>query len=149
MKRRLILVISIVVVSLLVVLILVTKDSGTLNNPTEDQGNAIRVQGADQVIVHFSNVQYDQIKAAIEARIQANVTDAMGDYEINYREGSLKESFIDGYPIRRALFDIPKLERTFAVQTEGDETTDFSDVRVLCPQPNEMVYQPQKCNDTP
>lgn len=149
MKRRLILVITIVVLGLGVGVGVTLYKQKQSDNKSVNTERPVKVQSAESIASKFSDSQYEDIKNAIEARIESNTPDAKGEYEINYREGSYTESNKDGLLFRRALFDVPKLERSFVVEAEGDSNSNYGDLRILCPKPNELVYKLQECNDTP
>jgi hypothetical protein len=85
-------------------------------------------------------------RVAITDMIKANEPDSGSAYVVVVRKNSISRSTTSaGLPKLRYLVDIPQLQRTFVVEREGDETSDFASLYVLCPEANDLRYQAKKC----
>jgi hypothetical protein len=146
-----------IVIVILALLLIISIAAVTVvllkNNRNTSQSDAqieeVNVTGAEEIVNYFSAATKDSINRAVAAQIEVDTGSNNGDYEISYREGSYKKTMSGSYPIVRIIVDIPKLERSYIVTAEGDETTEYSDLRVTCPSQSDLIYKPQECNDTP
>jgi hypothetical protein len=87
-------------------------------------------------------------QSAIENMIKLNDPDSNDAFTAVVREGSIVRTMTTyGAPKIRYLVDVPELQRTFAVEREGDSNSEFSSLYVRCPQPVDLKYTPKECRE--
>lgn len=148
MKRIIFILIgALVLVGGAVVATLLVKEKPKENQTVQE----VNVSGAERIAEYFKLASVETLNRAVAAQIEKDdASSAENSYEIAYREGSYtKTTTADGYPIARVVIDIPKLQRTYIVVSEGDSTTEYADLRVLCPAATDLIYKAQTCNDVP
>jgi hypothetical protein len=126
-------------------LLMTSGDSSDDDSALQNTETTVELSGtsnATQLDPSDNAAAQDAIKDMVIVNEPNNTT----SYVAVVRKDSISNSTTSyGAPKLRYIVDLPELQRTFVVEREGDASSDFASLYVLCPGVNELRYPAKSC----
>ncbi len=122
---------------------------GDTDTSQDNEGTALNVKIEENQALESSLEPRDITDAQklIKSRLEQNNV-VRGDLTYKYREGSLISSTVNRNILKKDfIVDIPEIESSFVIQIEGDSSTEYRTIYVLCPTESQSIYKAQVCSD--
>lgn len=94
------------------------------------------------------SLDFSSLESSLFTTVKQNVSTPAASYAATIRDTSYKTSTTsDGFPQRNFVVDIPAIKQSYHITVEGDSSTDYQTVYILCPTASELIYPAFTCKD--